>query len=128
MKITVYLLSSPSYLSPGGLVYSFGDLTWRQGLRIPPTYPLLESVLSGQCVVSVAAGSFHCGAVTREGAVYMWGENSSGQCGLSERGLVPDPSLVSMVDSEAVPPQVMYLFCLIFITKHQNYRKHFRHL
>ncbi|XP_070980319.1 alsin isoform X1 [Oncorhynchus clarkii lewisi] len=94
-------------LAEGGLVYSFGDLTWRQGLRIPPTYPLLESVLSGQCVVSVAAGSFHCGAVTREGAVYMWGENSSGQCGLSERGLVPDPSLVSMVDSEAVPPQII---------------------
>uniref|UniRef100_A0AAZ3PGB9 Uncharacterized protein n=1 Tax=Oncorhynchus tshawytscha TaxID=74940 RepID=A0AAZ3PGB9_ONCTS len=96
-------------LAEGGLVYSFGDLTWRQGLRVSPTYPLLESVLSGQCVVSVAAGSFHCGAVTREGAVYMWGENSSGQCGLSERGLVPDPSLVSMVDSEAVPPQVMIL-------------------
>uniref|UniRef100_A0A8C7JT15 Alsin Rho guanine nucleotide exchange factor ALS2 n=1 Tax=Oncorhynchus kisutch TaxID=8019 RepID=A0A8C7JT15_ONCKI len=96
-------------LAEGGLVYSFGDLTWRQGLRVPPTYPLLESVLSGQCVVSVAAGSFHCGAVTREGAVYMWGENSSGQCGLSERGLVPDASLVSMVDSEAVPPQVMIL-------------------
>uniref|UniRef100_A0A8C7K200 Alsin Rho guanine nucleotide exchange factor ALS2 n=1 Tax=Oncorhynchus kisutch TaxID=8019 RepID=A0A8C7K200_ONCKI len=89
-------------LAEGGLVYSFGDLTWRQGLRVPPTYPLLESVLSGQCVVSVAAGSFHCGAVTREGAVYMWGENSSGQCGLSERGLVPDASLVSMVDSEAI--------------------------
>uniref|UniRef100_A0A8C7JW76 Alsin Rho guanine nucleotide exchange factor ALS2 n=1 Tax=Oncorhynchus kisutch TaxID=8019 RepID=A0A8C7JW76_ONCKI len=94
-------------LAEGGLVYSFGDLTWRQGLRVPPTYPLLESVLSGQCVVSVAAGSFHCGAVTREGAVYMWGENSSGQCGLSERGLVPDASLVSMVDSEAVPPQII---------------------
>uniref|UniRef100_A0AAZ3NTI6 Alsin n=1 Tax=Oncorhynchus tshawytscha TaxID=74940 RepID=A0AAZ3NTI6_ONCTS len=94
-------------LAEGGLVYSFGDLTWRQGLRVSPTYPLLESVLSGQCVVSVAAGSFHCGAVTREGAVYMWGENSSGQCGLSERGLVPDPSLVSMVDSEAVPPQII---------------------
>ncbi|CAB1346866.1 unnamed protein product, partial [Coregonus sp. 'balchen'] len=94
-------------LAEGGLVYSFGDLTWRQGLRVLLTDPLLESVLSGQCVVSVAAGSFHCAAVTQEGAVYMWGENSSGQCGLLARGLVPDPSPISMVDSETVPPQII---------------------
>ncbi|XP_067111205.1 alsin isoform X2 [Osmerus mordax] len=94
-------------LAEGGLVYSWGDLSWRQGLRVPPAAPLHEDTLTGQWVVSVAAGSFHSGAVTEEGAVYMWGENNYGQCGVSERGLLPEPTLVSVLDSDSVPPQVV---------------------
>lgn len=37
-------------------------------------------------VVRVAAGGFHCGAVSEQGLVYAWGENTGGQCGLAERG------------------------------------------
>uniref|UniRef100_A0A6Q2X107 Alsin Rho guanine nucleotide exchange factor ALS2 b n=1 Tax=Esox lucius TaxID=8010 RepID=A0A6Q2X107_ESOLU len=93
-------------LAEGGLVFSFGELPWKQDLKTPPTDPLLESALSGRGVVSVAAGSFHCGAVTQDGTLYMWGENSSGQCGLLESGLVSDPRPVNLVDSDTLPPQV----------------------
>ncbi|KAG9349294.1 hypothetical protein JZ751_027737 [Albula glossodonta] len=67
--------------------------------------PILETALSGQRVVFVAAGSFHSGAVTEDGSVHMWGENASGQCGLSGRTLVPSPTPVGVVDLETSPPQ-----------------------
>lgn len=69
----------------GGLVYSFGELLWKDR-RVPASAPLLEGSLLGRTVVSVAAGGFHCGAVTEQGHVYTWGENTGGQCGLTERG------------------------------------------
>lgn len=37
-------------------------------------------------VVRVAAGGFHCGAVSEQGHAYTWGENTGGQCGLTEQG------------------------------------------
>lgn len=58
----------------------------------------LESGLSGQRVVSVAAGSRHSGAVTDSGGVHMWGDNSWGQCGLSGLKSVPDPTPVALLD------------------------------
>ncbi|XP_076011850.1 alsin-like isoform X3 [Genypterus blacodes] len=106
-------------LIQGGLVYSFGELSWRHGQRVPVEGPLLEISLVRRTVVRVAAGSFHCGAVTEQGSVYMWGENSAGQCGLNKRGgatystagqadkgpvFVAEPCPVSVVDSEVVPP------------------------
>lgn len=72
-------------LMQGGEVYSFGELSWR-GLSIPASAPLLEVSLLGTTVVRVAAGGFHCGALSEQGNVYMWGENTAGQCGLTERG------------------------------------------
>ncbi|XP_056144962.1 alsin-like isoform X2 [Lampris incognitus] len=104
-------------LAQGGLVYSFGQLPWRQGLCVPAASPLLESSLAMQMVVKIAAGGFHCGAVTEQGGVYMWGENSAGQCGLTDKGgihgkrglpdrgtlFIPEPSPVSVVDNEVLP-------------------------
>ncbi|XP_055005608.1 alsin-like isoform X2 [Boleophthalmus pectinirostris] len=90
-------------LSQGGLVYSFGELFWR-GLSVPLTAPVLEVSLQGRDVVRVTAGGFHCGAVTAQGSVYMWGENTAGQCGQSSNITVSEPSVVSVVDSEVVPP------------------------
>lgn len=105
-------------LSQGGLVYSFGELLWR-GISVPVCAPMLEVSLQERTVVRVAAGGFHCGAVTAQGSIYMWGENTGGQCGLAERGsvtniTVPEPSPVSVVDSEVVPPaavRVVELVC-----------------
>lgn len=74
---------------PGGQVYSFGELLWRN-LSIPASAPLLEVSLLGKMVIRVAAGGFHCGALIEHGSVYMWGENTAGQCGLTERGTVTD--------------------------------------
>ncbi|XP_018537544.1 alsin isoform X2 [Lates calcarifer] len=98
-------------LTQGGQVYSFGELLWRD-LSIPVSAPVLEVSLLGKTVVRVAAGGFHCGALSEQGSVYMWGENTAGQCGLTEKGTVTnitvsEPCPVSVVDSEVVPPAVV---------------------
>ncbi|XP_040003965.1 alsin-like isoform X1 [Xiphias gladius] len=98
-------------LTQGGQVYSFGELLWRD-LSIPASAPVLEVSLLGKTVVRVAAGGFHCGALSEQGTIYMWGENTAGQCGLTDRGAVTnitvsEPCPVSVVDSEVVPPAVV---------------------
>ncbi|XP_076849884.1 alsin isoform X3 [Brachyhypopomus gauderio] len=90
-------------LTEDGLVYSFGDLYWRPGMKLQAVSPVLENSLRGQRVLGVSAGSFHCAAVTDDGVVHTWGENVDGQCGLSDLRLVPNPTPVSIVDEEAVP-------------------------
>ncbi|XP_051283721.1 alsin isoform X5 [Dicentrarchus labrax] len=101
-------------LVEGGQVYSFGELPWKQSQVPEPEKPTLESALSGQRVVAVAAGSFHSGAVTEDGGLHMWGDNGSGQCGLSGLSTVPNPTPVAVVDSDTSPPQsvpVLELAC-----------------
>ncbi|XP_037136637.1 alsin-like isoform X2 [Syngnathus acus] len=95
-------------LAQGGLVYSFGELLWR-GLSVPPSSPLLEVSLRGTTVVHVACGGFHCGALSEQGGVFMWGENTAGQCGPTEGDLdsnvtVAEPYPLAVVDCEVVPP------------------------
>ncbi|XP_033866344.3 alsin-like [Acipenser ruthenus] len=92
-------------LTEGGEVYSFGELPWRQGSANPAPVPILEQALIGQRVVAVAAGSFHSGAISEDGTAYMWGENSSGQCGVASKNVVPDPMAISIADRETSPPQ-----------------------
>lgn len=79
-------------------MYSFGELPWKQAQVAQATKPTLENALSGQRVVSVAAGSFHSGAVTEDGSVHMWGDNGAGQCGLSGLSCVPNPTPVALSD------------------------------
>lgn len=89
---------------PDGEVYSFGELPWRVGLEEGPTNcPILEKALRGQHVVTVAAGSFHSGAVTDSGMVYMWGRNSAGQCAVASQADVPEPHPIVISDSETSP-------------------------
>ncbi|XP_041524295.1 alsin-like isoform X1 [Microtus oregoni] len=91
-------------LTEDGEVYSFGTLPWKsESAEVCPSSPLLESALVGQRVVTVATGSFHSGAVTESGAVYMWGENAAGQCAVANQQYVPEPSSVSISDSETSP-------------------------
>ncbi|XP_077175277.1 alsin isoform X2 [Paroedura picta] len=102
-------------LSEGGSVYSFGRLPWKDGLQDACVgCPILEKALSGQNVVSVAAGSFHSGAVTENGGAYVWGDNASGQCAVAGQAAVPDPHPVSISDSEtspSLPIQILQLAC-----------------
>ncbi|KAM6463236.1 alsin isoform 1-T1 [Liasis olivaceus] len=102
-------------LSDDGEVYSFGKLPWRLGLEEAfINCPILEKALSGQHVVTVAAGSFHSGAVTEGGVVYMWGENSAGQCAVANQATVPEPSPLSISDGEAgpfLPIRILQLTC-----------------
>lgn len=67
-------------------MYSFGELLWRD-VSVPVSAPVLEVSLLGKAVVRVAAGGFHCGALSEHGSVYMWGENTAGQCGLADRAM-----------------------------------------
>lgn len=64
-------------------MYSFGELLWRN-VSVPVAAPVLEVSLLGKTVVRVAAGGFHCGALSEHGSVYTWGENTAGQCGLAD--------------------------------------------
>ncbi|KAK3543549.1 hypothetical protein QTP70_023880, partial [Hemibagrus guttatus] len=90
-----------------GLVYSFGELPWKRDLKSQSVEPVLESSLTSHHVVRVSSGSFHCGAVTEEGTVHMWGENSHGQCGISGFSVVPNPTPINIVDDEIVPPELV---------------------
>lgn len=100
--VIIYIL----YL--GGQVYSFGELPWKQNQTSSlVTEPVLEAVLSEQRVVFVAAGSAHSGVVTEDGGVHMWGENAHGQCGLLGLSVIPNPTPVAVLDSEATPPQTV---------------------
>ncbi|KAM4560172.1 alsin isoform 2-T2 [Odontesthes bonariensis] len=94
-------------LAEGGQVYSLGELPWKQSQASEAAKPTLESALSGQRVVAVAAGSFHSGAVTEDGGVHMWGDNSAGQCGLSGLSTVPNPTPVALVDSDSSAAQTV---------------------
>ncbi|XP_060786136.1 alsin isoform X2 [Neoarius graeffei] len=94
-------------LTNDGLVYSFGELPWKQDLKSRTVEPVLENSLLGHHVVRVSTGSFHCGALTEEGIVHMWGENSYGQCGISGLSAIPNPTPVSIVDDEIVPPELV---------------------
>lgn len=102
----------------GGQVYSFGELPWKQSQVPEPAAPTLESALCGQRVVAVAAGSFHSGAVTEDGGVHMWGDNSMGQCGLSGLSTIPNPTPVAVLDSDSSPPQTVPVLELSCGEKH----------
>lgn len=88
-------------------MYSFGELPWKQSQAPDVQKPILESALSGQRVVAVAAGSFHSGAVTEDGGVHMWGDNGAGQCGLSGLSCVPNPTPVALLDTVISPQQTV---------------------
>ncbi|XP_034145403.1 alsin isoform X3 [Esox lucius] len=96
-------------LVDGGQVYSFGKLPWKQSQvsEAGPLNPVLENALGGQRVVAVVAGSFHSGAVTEDGGVHMWGENTHGQCGLSSLSVVPNPTPVAVLEPDTSPPQMV---------------------
>ncbi|NXC12384.1 ALS2 protein, partial [Corythaeola cristata] len=88
----------------GGEVYSFGRLPWRSGPEESyANSPVLENTLLGHHVITVAAGSFHNGAVTESGVVYMWGFFFSGQCAVADQLCVPEPQPISISDSETNP-------------------------
>lgn len=93
-------------LTEDGHVYSFGEQPWKR-VSSQPASPVLESALKEQHVISVSAGSYHSSAVTVDGLVHMWGENSHGQCGISGMEQVPNPTPVSVVDGETHPPQLV---------------------
>uniref|UniRef100_A0A8C5PPW7 Alsin Rho guanine nucleotide exchange factor ALS2 n=1 Tax=Leptobrachium leishanense TaxID=445787 RepID=A0A8C5PPW7_9ANUR len=102
-------------LTSDGEVFSYGKQPWREDSQdVMSKAPQLEKALLGQCVICVAAGSFHSGAVSESGMVYMWGENSAGQCAIADCPSVPEPTAITLSDQESTPPRwvrVMQLSC-----------------
>lgn len=74
-------------LSVTGVVYTWNEGTYCFSGQLGHTDTMNTSVprrvetLIGYNVVSVAAGSHHCIAVTSIGEIFSWGVNSDGQCG-----------------------------------------------
>ncbi|XP_043931046.1 alsin isoform X2 [Protopterus annectens] len=96
------------FLVEGGEVYSIGHLSSKNGSKnAHKPGPVLEKNFIGQRVASVAAGSFHSGAVTVDGIAYMWGENSAGQCAVASKSQVSEPTPVNISDPETSPPQLI---------------------
>ncbi|XP_075685852.1 alsin [Rhinoderma darwinii] len=102
-------------LTSDGEVFSFGKQPWKENTDdFPCDVPLAEKVLSGQRVICVAAGSYHSGAVSENGMVYMWGENTAGQCAIANRPSIPEPIPITITDQESTPPlwvRVIQLSC-----------------
>ncbi|KAM5151552.1 alsin [Mantella aurantiaca] len=102
-------------LTSDGEVLSYGKQPWKENSQdVPYSALLLEKTLCGQHVVCVAAGSYHCGAVTDNGMVFMWGENTAGQCAIPNCPSISDPVPVTITDQECTPPlwvRVIQLSC-----------------
>lgn len=107
-----------SFYILGGQVYSFGELPWKQSQGPGLEKLTLESSLSGQQVVAIAAGSYHSGAVTDSGGVHMWGDNGSGQCGLSGLKSIPNPTPVALLDPSDGRPQTVQVLELACGARH----------
>lgn len=78
----------------------------------------MESSLSGQQVVAIAAGSYHSGAVTDSGGVHMWGDNSWGQCGLPGLKTIPKPTPVALLEPAHAPSQMVQVLELACGARH----------
>ena len=58
--------------------------------------------MSGQLIVSAAAGSQHSAVLTDQGQLFTWGRNLEGQLGLGNRQSVKVPTLVTALTSDTV--------------------------
>ncbi|KAL4196995.1 hypothetical protein AMTRI_Chr04g249030 [Amborella trichopoda] len=78
------------FLTDTGRVFATGLNDFGQlGISAAVSHALepLEVVSIPEKAVQVSAGSHHSAAITVDGAVYMWGNNSSGQLGLGKKAM-----------------------------------------
>ncbi|XP_068643604.1 ultraviolet-B receptor UVR8 [Aristolochia californica] len=76
------------FLTEKGHVYATGMNDYGQlGLASEQNYVLEPLEVSGfsKEIIRVAAGFYHSAAITVDGELYMWGNNSSGQLGFGKR-------------------------------------------
>ena len=92
-------------LTNDGAVYAWGYNGSGQlgdGTTTNRTTPTLVTALSGQTVTALAAGNSHSLALTSTGAVYAWGDNSSGQLGDGTTTNRATPTLVTTLSGQTV--------------------------
>jgi alpha-tubulin suppressor-like RCC1 family protein len=74
-------------LTAQGTVWAFGDNTFGSvgtgDNKYVHYFPQKVGALQSKQVIGVAAGAYHSLAVTDQGEVYAWGDNSEGQLGIS---------------------------------------------
>jgi alpha-tubulin suppressor-like RCC1 family protein/HPt (histidine-containing phosphotransfer) domain-containing protein len=90
-----------------GEVYTWGDNSVGQlGYKDPPmtSWPLYVEGLSQANVASVVCGRHHTLALTREGQLYSWGSNKSGQLGrtLGEKKRNHEPGVIVELNEHMV--------------------------
>jgi alpha-tubulin suppressor-like RCC1 family protein len=86
-------------LTSTGALYSWGYNNVGQlgiGTTKNSKVPVLVHMPAGVTVTGIAAGQFHCLAVTSTGAVYAWGFNGSGQLGNGTTNNASLPQLVPL--------------------------------
>lgn len=92
-------------LGANGQVYSWGygvngqlGLPRRQHFQSPDVrivnMPTAVRALEGASIYSLHASRHHSGAVTRDGHVFMWGDNAFGQLGVGDRIARFEPTLI----------------------------------
>ena len=64
--------------------------------------PAVVRALEDTNIVQVAAGGWHCLAVTAEGKIYAWGGNEYFQCGVDAGALTPVANAMTMQPGWAV--------------------------
>mmetsp|Transcript_30492 Transcript_30492/g.89207 ORF Transcript_30492/g.89207 Transcript_30492/m.89207 type:complete len:366 (-) Transcript_30492:325-1422(-) len=97
---------SSAGLSEGGEVYTWGRVD-NGRLGRPPNQqaeprPIAQKLFGGARVAQIALGWRHVLARTHEGALFSWGNNSSGQLGMGERPDLNEPLLVEALAKECV--------------------------
>ncbi|XP_029168902.1 RCC1 and BTB domain-containing protein 1-like isoform X2 [Nylanderia fulva] len=73
-------------LTEEGEVYSwkFSEFESDKRSLIPNMQPTPTRVMFKECIVDIACGSYHSLALTSDGQVYAWGDNSYGQVGIQK--------------------------------------------
>ncbi|XP_042515874.1 ultraviolet-B receptor UVR8 isoform X2 [Macadamia integrifolia] len=87
------------FLTETGRVYATGLNDFGQlGISDERSYTLEPVEVTGlnKDIIQISAGYHHSSAITVDGELYMWGNNSSGQLGLGRRTakIVPEPTRV----------------------------------
>uniref|UniRef100_A0A3P8SFU7 X-linked retinitis pigmentosa GTPase regulator n=1 Tax=Amphiprion percula TaxID=161767 RepID=A0A3P8SFU7_AMPPE len=108
--------------SCGGVVYSAGsNQTGQLGLghcNNTTSFHLLQPFCDWAPIKMLSAGCNTSAALTEDGRLFMWGDNSVGQIGLGDEGFAAEPREVM------VGEQVMWVSCgnrhSAFITVHGN--------
>uniref|UniRef100_A0A8C4NAW5 Uncharacterized protein n=1 Tax=Eptatretus burgeri TaxID=7764 RepID=A0A8C4NAW5_EPTBU len=68
-----------------------------EGVSFSWLQPQPLASLVGRVVISIATGVSHCGVVCQDGAVYMWGKNTEGQCGIRDVPFVGKPTTLTFL-------------------------------
>jgi alpha-tubulin suppressor-like RCC1 family protein len=74
-------------IANNGVIFAWGDNRSGQlgdgttNIRVRPTVVYMQGIASGSTVQKITGGQLHSVAITNDGRIYAWGDNSLGQLG-----------------------------------------------